>query len=267
MWDARTRALLFVDIKGRRLHRYGIDSGDHAHWDMPEPLCWLIPRAREPGYIAGFARRYAFLRLDPLVIEPIAVAEPDRPRNRLNDAKADSFGRVWAGSMDDAEKQISGALYRLDPDLTFNRVDDGYAVANGPTFSPAGDLLYHTDSAARVIYRFDLSPDGELRNKAVFVRFEEAWGHPDGMTTDADGGVWIAHWDGARVSRFTPEGELDRSVPLPVSRPTSCAFAGDHLERLFVTSAAVGRESEELAGGLFEIDAGVRGARSYPFGG
>jgi sugar lactone lactonase YvrE len=139
--------------------------------------------------------------------------------------------------------------------------------SNGPTFSPDGATLYHTDNARRVVYAFDLNENGALANKRVFVRFEDAWGYPDGMTTDSEGGVWIAHWDGARVSRFTPDGALDRSIALPVSRPTSCVFAGDELERMFVTSASIGREDEPLAGGLFEIDPGVRGAPAHMFAG
>lgn len=113
-------------------------------------------------------------------------------------------------------------------------VDDNYGVANGPAFSPEGDRLYHADSAQRLVYCFDLSPDGDLTNKRVFVRFNDDWGYPDGMTTDAKGGVWIAHWDGARISRFFPSGQ-HRSTLSPVSVPTSCAFAGDKLDRMFVT--------------------------------
>lgn len=265
--DARDDALYFVDIKGKRLHRFGLTDGAQNVWDMPEPIGWAAPRATRPGFIAGFKSGFAELTLDPFSITPIGAPEADRVSNRLNDAKVDSHGRLWAGSMDDEEKRVSGALYRLDPSLRWARMDDGYHVANGPTFSPDATMLYHTDSARREVYRFDLSPDGQLSNRRVFVRFQDDWGYPDGMTTDCDGGIWIAHWDGARVSRFTPDGELDRSIPLPVSRPTSCAFAGAKRDRLFITSAAIGREDEALAGGLFEIDAGIHGAPSYAFAG
>lgn len=268
VWDPRLGAILFVDIKGQRLHQVSLDGREHRSWDTPEPLCWLIPRASKPGYVAGCKSGFKLLTLDPFTLEPIGAPEPDRPRNRLNDAKADHAGRVWAGSMDDEETgAATGALYRLDPDHGWRRMDDEYAVANGPTFSPRGDVLYHTDSARRLVYRFDLSPDGEISNKQVFVRFEDAWGYPDGMTTDVEGGVWIAHWDGARVSRFTPDGKRDRSIAVPASRATSCVFAGADLSRMFVTSASIGRKDEPLAGGLFEVDPGVRGAPSFAFAG
>jgi sugar lactone lactonase YvrE len=265
--DARDEALYFVDIKGQRLHRLSLRDNAQTSWDMPEPIGWVLPRASSPGFIAGFKSGFATVTLAPFAITPIGAPEPDRETNRLNDAKVDPCGRIWAGSMDDAEKRVSGALYRLDPTLTWSRMDDGYGVANGPTFSPAGDVLYHADSARRIVYRFALSADGLISERREFVRFPEDWGYPDGMTTDCEGGVWIAHWDGARISRFTPDGLCDRAVPMPVSRPTSCVFAGAGRDRLFVTSASIGRESESLAGGLFELDVGMRGAPSFAFAG
>lgn len=267
VYDARDDALYFVDIKGQRLHRVALKDGARSTWDMPERIGWVLPRASRPGFIAGFKSGFAALSLDPFAITPIGAPEPERTANRLNDAKVDARGRIWAGSMDDDEKQESGALYRLDPSLTWTRMDDGYRVANGPTFSPDGATLYHTDSARRVVYCFALSSDGALSNRSVFIRFEDDWGYPDGMTTDAEGGVWIAHWDGARISRFTPDGQVDRSIAVPVSRPTSCVFAGANLDRMFVTSASIGREDEKLAGGLFEVEPGVRGAPSFAFAG
>jgi sugar lactone lactonase YvrE len=267
VYDARDEALYFVDIKGQQVCRYALHDGAQRRWDMPEPIGWVAPRASQPGFVAGFKSGFALLGLDPMGITPIGSPEPDRRTNRLNDAKVDSAGRIWAGSMDDEEKRTSGALYRLEPTLLWSRQDDGYGVANGPTFSPDGRILYHADSAARLVYRFSVAPDGSLSERSVFVRFEEAWGYPDGMTTDADGGVWIAHWDGARITRFTPGGAPDLAIAFPVSRPTSCAFAGADLDRLFVTSAAIGREGEELAGALFEVDAGVRGAPTFSFAG
>lgn len=267
IWDARDHAIYFVDIKGNRLHRYGLDDSSTRTWDMPEPLCWVIPRAAAPGYIAGFKSGFAALTLEPLKITPIGAPEPDRVTNRLNDAKADRQGCIWAGSMDDNIEVVSGALYRLAPDQSWIRADDGYGIANGPTFSPDGRVLYHTDTAIGVVYQFDMAPGGTLSNKRAFVHFPPEWGAPDGMCADAAGGVWIAHWGGARVSRFTPNGKLDRSIPLPASQITSCVFAGPRLERMFVTSAAMERDDEPLAGALFEIDPGVSGAPAYAFAG
>jgi sugar lactone lactonase YvrE len=155
----------------------------------------------------------------------------------------------------------------LDPGLTWTRHDQGYGVTNGPTFSPDGATVYHTDSLDRTVFAFDLTDDGALTNKRLFLRFEDSWGYPDGMCTDADGGIWIAHWGGSRVSRFSPDGRLDRSIALPASQVTSCAFAGPQMDRMFVTSAAVRVESEPLAGALFEVESGTRGFAPMLFAG
>jgi len=169
--------------------------------------------------------------------------------------------------MDDRQESAIGALYRLDPGFSWSRHDDDYRVANGPTFSADGRLLYHTDSLRRTVYAFDMAEDGRLTGKRPFIRFEDSWGYPDGMCTDVEGRIWIAHWDGGRVSCFSPDGRLERSIALPASRITSCAFGGGDFDRLFVTSSAQGVEHEPLAGALFEVDAGTRGVAPYTFAG
>ena len=267
LWSARDQALYWVDIKAPALHRFGLADGSKRRWPLPERTGWVIDRETGPGFIAGTKPGFAELQLDPFSITVFGNPEPELGGNRFNDAKADARGRIWAGTMDDAEEHERGSLWRLDPDRHWQRIDTGYHVCNGPAISPDGKTFYHTDSAKRLIYRFDLHDDGSLGGKAVFIAFEPEWGYPDGMTTDREGGLWVAHWDGGRISRFTPDGKCERSLPMPVSRPTSCAFAGPDLDRLFVTSARIGKDEEPLAGGLFEIDPGVRGLMPGRFGG
>jgi len=232
---------------------------------MPERIGWLIERDR-PGFIAGLQSGFAELTLDPFSITPIVDPEPDLPGNRMNDAKTDARGRIWAGTMDADEVAESGSLYCLDTDFVVSRIDSGYHVTNGPAFSPDGTTMYHTDSARRTVYAFPMDSDGNPGERREFIRFRDEWGYPDGMTVDCDGHLWIAHWDGARVSRFSPDGEPQRSIDLPASRITSCAFAGPDLDRMFVTSAAGGRDAEPNAGMLFEVDPGVRGLPQARFG-
>ncbi len=267
LWVARESAVYWTDIKGKALHRLRLTDSKHTTWAMPDMLGWVVERRGQPGFVAGLRTGFARLELTPLRIEPLGVLEPELPHNRMNDAAVDSSGCIWAGTMDDREQQDSGSLYRLDTAGRWTKHDTGYGVSNGPTFSPRHDLLYHTDTARRVIYRFPLGRDGRLGERELFVKFEDEWGWPDGMATDVDGGVWVAHWEGGRVSRFGPDGRLDRVIRLPVSRVTSCCFAGDALERMFVTSASLGREDEAMSGCLFEIDPGVRGAPTYAYGG
>ena len=267
LWSARENALFWVDIFGRKVQRLSLRDESVACWDMPEMIGWVIEREHAAGFIAGFESGFAELTLEPLSIVAIVDPEPERLRNRLNDAKADRHGRIWAGSMPVAANEPSGALYRFDVDRTVTRVDSGYTIANGPALSPEGTALYHTDTARGVIFRFHLDADGTLAERRVFIEFEPSWGKPDGMTVDRDGGLWVAHYGGARVSRFHDDGRWDRSIALPASQITSCTFAGNDLDRMFVTSAADGAEHEPQAGALFEIDPGARGLAPYRFKG
>ncbi|MDX1556199.1 MAG: SMP-30/gluconolactonase/LRE family protein, partial [Xanthomonadales bacterium] len=118
-----------------------------------------------------------------------------------------------------------------------------------------------------LVYRFPLSDDGTPGEREIFIEFPKDWGHPDGMTVDAEDGLWIAHWGGGRVSRFTPNGKLDRAIELPASQITSCVFAGPDLDRMFVTSAAENKPDEPDAGKLFEVDPGVHGLPQSRFAG
>ena len=266
LWSARDNAVYWVDILGQRLQRLSLGNDSVTSWDMPEPIGWVIERQTAPGFIAGFASGFAELTLEPLTIKPIGNPEPDLPGNRMNDAKADPHGRIWAGTMAADCKGMCGSLYRLDPDCSWEKVDGPYGVANGPAISADGRTLFHTDSARGEIYHFSVYGDGSLGRRELFVRFERGWGAPDGMTLDADGGLWVAHWGGGRVSRFMPDGQLDRSISLPASQITSCTFAGPNLDRMFVTSAADG-VGEAEAGMLFEVDPGCRGLPTLMFAG
>ena len=266
LWSARDKALYWTDILAPALNRLSLADGRIERWVMPEPLGWVAERAGG-GFIAGFQSGFARLSLDPLAIDPIGNPEPDLPGNRMNDGKADAAGHIWCGTMDMAEEADSGALYRLDPDGRWAKMDGGYGVPNGPAFSPCGRWLYHSDTAKRIMYRFARTEEGGLADREPFIHFSEEDGYPDGMTVDAEGHLWVAHWGGGRISRFTPEGKLDRAIALPARQVTNISFAGPDLDRMFVTSAAIGLPASEYDGALFEVDAGVRGLPTPLFAG
>ncbi len=267
LWSARDQALYWVDILSRKLHRLRLEDEHVDSWTLPEMTGWVIERRDHPGFIAGLRSGFAELALEPFSIRPIISPEPHLPTNRLNDAKADAAGRIYAGSMPIDADEASGSLYRLDADHTITRLDTGYFIANGPAFSADERWLYHTDTGRGVIYRFPMDPDGSVGPRSHFIHFPDDWGKPDGMTVDADDHLWVAHWGGSRVSRFSPQGVLERSIALPTPQITSCAFAGPDLDRLFVTSAAVGRAEDPLAGRLFEVNPRARGLTPCSFAG
>jgi xylono-1,5-lactonase len=270
LWSARHNAIFWVDILSHALNRYSLANHTVQRWSLPEKIGWVAERRAHPGFIAGLQSGFVELDLDPFAIRPIVDPEPELPGNRMNDAKVDRHGRIWAGTMDAAIIETTGSLYCLHPDFNFRLVDTGYKITNGPAFSPEQDFMYHTDTGLGLVYRFDLSAAGEISNRQVWLKFTAEMGSPDGMTVDAEGFVWIAHWGGSRVSRFSPDAKFDRAIRLPASQITSCVFAGAGLDRMFVTSAAKGldRSKEPLAGSLFEVDAGgVRGLAPGLFAG
>lgn len=270
-WVAAEGAVYWVDIKADTVHRYHPASGERRSFAMAAQVCAVVPR-RAGGFVA--TTRHGFAIADPAAgtLAPIAEVEPDRPGNRFNDAKADARGRLWAGTMDDACRRPTGTLYRLDADRSWRAMDGGYVVTNGPAFSPDGTVMYHNDTVNRRVFAFDLDDDGDIANKRTFLTFGTDDGLPDGMAVDAEGGLWVAHYGGGRVTRFTPDGRADHVVTLPVAQVTSCVFGGAGLDTLYVTSAAQDLDAEALrgqplAGGLFEAAVGIRGLPTADFAG
>jgi D-xylonolactonase len=265
LWCARDGAFYWVDILAPALNRLSLASGLVERFVMPEPLGWVVEHA-QGGFVGGFRTGVARITLDPVSVGPRVGPEPHLPGNRMNDGKADHTGAIWCGTMDMAEVEQSGSFYRLSPEGQWAQIDSGYGVTNGPAFSPCGRWIYHTDSFKRTIYRFARQGDGAV-DREVFVLFTEADGYPDGMTCDADGYLWVAHWGGARISRFAPDGTLDRAIAMPARQITNIAFGGEGLDRMFVTSAAIGLPESADDGALFEVEAGVCGLAPFAYAG
>ncbi len=270
VWVEREQALYWVDNKGRKVFRLAED-GDVRTFETPFEICCIAPK-RSGGFVAGTDRGFADVDLESGRFEPFANPERDLAYNRFNDGKTDALGRFWSGTMDNREQEATGSLYRLDADRSWVKVDSSYRVTNGPAFDRARGRMYHTDSALQMIYCFDIGESGEAANRRDFVRFGEGDGFPDGMTVDGDGDLWVAFWDGWCVRRISPDGEVKERIAMPVQRPTSCAFGGPGLDRLYVTSARLGIEEDALkmqpcAGGLFLVDAGARGVADKEYAG
>lgn len=268
VWIASEQALYWVDIVEGRLFR--LASGQTQEIPLARPLCSIVPRAKG-GYVGGSLEGLVSISPD-LDLAPLVQIETDLRDNRCNDGKVDRAGRFWAGTMDRTERSASGSLYRLDPDLTCAHIDSGYAVTNGPAFSRDGGTMYHTDSGRQTIYAFDLDKRGNATNRRVFAQFGDGQGYPDGMTVDAEDCVWIAFWDGWCIRRLSPLGEIMSEIATPVQRPTSCAFGGERLDELYITSARrdlapTDLDNQPQAGGLFRFMPGVVGIAELPFAG
>ncbi len=260
-WHAETGHLLGVDIHGCMAWRWPVGSGAAQLRHLAQRIGWVLPTANPNKLLLGLQGGFALADAqDPAQFEWLHQPFLQNPSLRLNDAKADNTGAVWAGSLNnDDESQPDGCLFRLGTDGQLTVVDTGYSVANGPAINADSTLMLHTDSGRRTIYAFDMdAPKGQLSNKRVWKVFAEAAGYPDGMCFDAEGCVWVAHWGGSCVSRFALDGALLTRVSLPTSNVTNVCFGGEGLDRLFVSTARVGLTLEQLqaqpdAGNLFEI--------------
>jgi sugar lactone lactonase YvrE len=266
LWSPSEQALFWVDILGQRLNRLRLSDDSVTNWTLPTMTGWVIERRSAPGFIAGTKDGIMTLTVDPVSVKIIAAPEPDLPLHRLNDAKADAAGRVYFGTMPTACDTPTGSLYRFDPDGVLTRLDSGYSVTNGPAISADGTALFHTDSVAGRIYSFAVYPDGNLGPRTLFRQFAPDEGSPDGMTFDSEGGLWVACWGAGRVVRLLTDATIDQIIPLPASQTSSVCFAGERLDRMFVTSAGDG-VTEAAGGALFEIESGRTGLPAYKFAG
>ena len=272
IWVEAENAVYWVDIMSNKVHRYALADGAKTSWTFDFAVTSLNPR-RDGGFIGTIYDGFAYIDFDVLSAQPIALPEADMPGNRFNDGKVDNSGRYWAGTMDIAQVGASGSLYRLDADLSAQPVDSDYIICNGPTFSLDNSIIYHTDSMKRTIYALDIGPGGELSNKRVFTQFTgDDEGVPDGMTVDSEDCIWVAHFGGARLTRYSPAAEILEVVPLPAPNITSCTFAGATLDTLYITSASTFMSDDELAqyplaGSLFSFQPGVKGTPTPLFAG
>ena len=261
LWDGARRQVWFVDIKGRRIHRCAPDGTQRRSWDAPGQVSFIVP-ARDGGMVCALEDGlYRFVE-ETGVFVPLARVEAEVPGNRFNDGHVDARGRLWFGSMHDAEEAPSGALYRFDG-AAVARMDAGYVITNGPALSPDGRTLYHTDTLDRRIYAFDLAPDGGLSNKRLFVEIADG-GYPDGMAVDAAGLLWVATFGGWRIDRFDASGRKLGELRFPCANVTKLAFGGEDLRTVYATTARKGLSPEELAaqplaGALFSFRAETPG--------
>ncbi|MDJ1130953.1 SMP-30/gluconolactonase/LRE family protein [Streptomyces iconiensis] len=254
-WDPAAGRLLWVDILGARVHTYDPATGhrtvmateQHVGAAKPRVGGGLVVNLRDGVGSYDPDGTFGWLLRDPV------------PGRRGNDAAVAPDGSLWAGTMYYDETPGGAALTRVAPDGTAHTVLGQVTVSNGTGWSPDGSRAYYVDTPTRRIDVLDLGEDGLPVDRRPLATVEEGAGFPDGLTVDADGCVWVALWDGAALRRYTPAGVLDRVLPLPVARPTACAFGGTHLRDLYITSARTGQAAPHpLSGSLLVLpDAGT----------
>jgi sugar lactone lactonase YvrE len=274
VWSPRERSLYWVDITGQKIHRFHPASGAKKTFSLPHPVTALALRAKG-GLVLSLKKDFALFDLETEQLTYLADPEEDKPENRFNDAKCDRQGRFWAGTMGSVHWDAPcGALYRLDADGTISCHQTDVICANGMGWSPDNRTMYFTESFRYAVFAYDFdAAAGTLSNRRVFASLDpKSGGFPDGLTVDAEAHVWSVHNAIGKVVRYTPAGEIERVVELPVPRPCGCAFGGEKLDTLYITTARETLTPEQIAkyplsGSLFAADVGVCGLPEEEFAG
>lgn len=272
-WDEEKRLLYWVDIPNFNVHIYNPADNSNRVIHTSQYVSAVVPR-RSGGLIVTM--HHGIFSMDPETGEltPIVNPEAEKLNNRFNDGKCDPVGRLWAGTMAIDESPESGALYCLDRDLSIRKMLNNISISNGLAWDEGKERMYYIDTPTKGVYAFDFELNsGNINNKRVVINFRDEEGFPDGMNIDNEGMLWIAHWGGAKVTRWDPhKGKKIDTVLVAAPRVTSCVFGGENHDELYITTARIGMSEKELeiypnAGGVFKVKPGVRGVKTYAFHG
>jgi sugar lactone lactonase YvrE len=261
LWGVGENAFYWTDIIGRCIYRYFPTSGKQERFETDVQVGCFAFR-RKGGLVMGAKNGLAFWDFRDKKVDFLTRFDDIISPARFNDGKVDRQGRFWAGAMSDLPEN---KLYRLDSAHRVAVMESGVTIANGLGWSPDDRIMYFTDSAAHLIYKYDFDKiTGNLSNRKVFVKVPEELGVPDGLTVDAEGFVWSATWNGWRVIRYAPDGHIDREIMMPVQCPSSVAFGGEKLDELYITSARSDltpeeRQKQPMAGDIFRLKIGIKG--------
>ena len=270
LWHERERVLYWIDIAEPSLHRLDPRTNIYRYWPLPEPVGTVVPHARK-GVVLTLGSRIVRMDIPSGRLTTMAEMAPWHPAWRMNDGKCDAAGRLWFGVAHVDEENPSGGLFRLDLDGTLTQMEKHITISNGLGWSPDYRQFYYTDGLRYRIYVYDFDmATGTLSNRRIFLQLEKSPIEPDGLTIDSQGYIWEAQWNSGKIFRYSPAGETVREIALPIQRPTSCMFGGEHFDTLYVTSCSQGLgETTRLpppAGAVFALDVGVKGLPEPAFG-
>jgi len=273
IWNTEEQALYWLDIHQKSVERYDPANGRRKTFSMDLAITVLGLRSRG-GFVFASNRGFGYWDGVSQNVSLVEHPEADKPFNRFNDGGVDPVGRFWAGTMYEGphtDNPTEGRLYRFDPDQSVHMLESGLTICNGMGWSPDHKNMYFTDTLRQVIYRYDYDPtSGAIANRCTFFQANESDGYPDGLTVDDQGYVWSAYWGGWKVCRFDPQGQLERTICLPVECPTSIAFGGKDLNEIYITSAWTAlsqeqRHTQPNAGDLFRIQLDIHGLPENKF--
>ncbi len=281
-WDVTRKVLYWVNINAGEVHIFDPKTGNDTMVPVGKMIGTLVVR-ENGGLVVALENGFHFLDEESGELTFIADPEADKPENRFNDGKCDPAGRFWAGTMGIEHRNPTGSLYRLSPAKTTDAGSGGYSVetmikgvtvSNGIVWTPDETVMYFNDSPTGQVAAFDYDKEtGNISNRRVVVNIPEGEGKPDGMAIDREGMLWIAQFGGWKVARWDPQtGKQLAEVSIPVGQVTACAFGGEELDELYITTARTGLDEKELAeqphaGSMFLVKTDVPGLPFYRFAG
>lgn len=271
IWNYKTSELMWVNIKGKILNFYHPRTETNREMFTGQMVGTVVP-TESGNVLVALKNGIYYFDVNSGSKRQLANPETDIPNNRFNDGKCDPAGRLWAGTMSTVGEKQAGALYRFEPDTTIHKMVEDVSISNGIVWSNDKTKMYYIDTPTQQVMAYNYNNEtGEISNPKVAVEVPKEIGHPDGMTIDTDGNLWVALWGGSAVGCWNPEtGELIRKIEVPAKNVTSCAFGDDDLGTLYITTAREGTSDEELkkwplAGGVFKIRPGVKGVKAFFF--
>ncbi len=271
IWHPKEKVLYWIDITGCKLHRYDPKTGENTTTDTKSMIGTVVPSDGEfPVVIATETGIHGVTKNGELIrLAPYPTNEPEG--NRFNDGKCDPAGRFWVGTMSKKETSGAGNLYCFDGNELKLKIP-GVSISNGIVWTADAKTMYYIDTPEKAVFAYDFDKEnGNISNKKVAFKIPEEYGYPDGMTIDEEGMLWIAHWGGKAVIRWDPvTGKAIEKIEVPAPNVTSCAFVGDDLKTLFITTAGQGLTKEQveqypLSGSLFKIRLDVKGVWANSF--
>lgn len=261
MWSPSWGGLRWVDmLRGAILHLES--DGSVSRWPVGKVAAAFRPRAGG-GVVIAIEREFVVADVAGGPLRSLVTAFDD-PRIRFNDGSCDPAGNFLCGTMAYGETPEAGTLYRLSPTGALDVVLRGVTISNGLAWTADGSRAYYNDTPTGQVDVFDSDASGALTGRRRFVEVD---GSPDGLTVDAEGGVWVALWGGSAVHHYTPDGRLADVIDVAATKVTACTFGGDDLDELFITTSAEGDEDNPVAGAVFYYPAGVRGLPAATFAG
>ena len=265
MWHAERKSCFWVDIEDGILYECKWVNKEIKSWKFDYKLS-LVVEANDNHVILGFNGGIARFNLQSEVLEWLVDIEKELPGNRSNDGACDTRGRLWIGTMDRQQRKDKGSLYCIDKKLDVHKKIEKVTISNGLAWSPDNRRLYYIDSPTKMVQAFLFNEEsGEITFEKIAIQIPAGLGSPDGIAIDEEGMLWIAHWGGFGVYRWNPvNGKLIEKVDIPVPNVSSCAFAGEKLDHLIVTTARENLSKEDLrkypaSGDVFCISTNVRG--------